>query len=141
MSLIRYATSASLQVALDLRAARQELLTSNLANVDTPGYQPRDLEGEGVLREGVAADGARANTLDRRDPRHLPEPPVEMRATRDEVVERPDATNTLDDNGVDLDKEMARLADNALRYTATVEMLRRRHATLGGVIQTMTDRG
>ena len=141
MSLVRDSTSASLQAALDLRAARQELLTSNLANVDTPGYQPRDLEGEGALRELVAAQGGRATTLDRRDARHLPEPPVELRAARDEVVERPDATNTLDHNGVDLDKEMARVADNALRYTATIEMLRRRHATLGAVVQTMTERG
>lgn len=46
------------------------------------------------------------------------------------IIERVDVANTLDGNGVDLDQEMARYADNSIRYNATLEMVRRRHGIL-----------
>ena len=34
--------------ALNSRALRQDLISSNIANVDTPFYRPKDIEFEGV---------------------------------------------------------------------------------------------
>ena len=42
MSLITDTTNKAIQGALDLRFRRQEMLSSNLANLDTPNYQPKD---------------------------------------------------------------------------------------------------
>lgn len=137
MSLVSDSASRALEVALDLRHRRQLLLSSNIANVDTPQYQPTDLPFDGALRqadEDVSEGGLR---LARTDGTHLP---TDRSTTADddmEVVVRPDVTNTLDGNGVDLDMEMARLAENKMRFNATVEATRRRFAILNYVMTTM----
>lgn len=52
--------------ALDVRAYRQELLSSNIANADTPGYKARDVNFAsslaGALKRTGAATGASAST-------------------------------------------------------------------------------
>ncbi len=129
MSLAIDNTARELTAALDLREQRQAVLASNLANVDTPNYRPRDLAFEGFLADaGASAD---ALPLARTAPGHLAagEPPDGAVAT-DEVVERSDRADSMDLNGVDLDREVARFADNAVRFDATVEMFQRRLATL-----------
>ncbi|MDP6943394.1 MAG: hypothetical protein QF464_04530, partial [Myxococcota bacterium] len=55
----------------------------------------------------------------------------------DEVHVRSDVTNSLDANGVDLDKEMARVVDNSTKYQTTLEVARRRFNILTELISTM----
>ena len=43
--------------ALDVRAYRQELLSSNIANADTPGYKARDVEFAGTLASALRQNG------------------------------------------------------------------------------------
>lgn len=43
--------------ALDVRAYRQELLSSNIANADTPGYQARDVDFSSTLARALQQDG------------------------------------------------------------------------------------
>lgn len=50
------------QEALNLRAQRQEILSSNIANADTPGFQARDIDFSSQLKK---SDGARASQRDR----------------------------------------------------------------------------
>jgi flagellar basal-body rod protein FlgB len=129
MSIITDSTSHALESALDLRLERQQLLSSNLANVDTPHYKPVDMEFEGALRDALGANQDSVGALDRRDRGHLGSN-MDFTAVEPNLVERSDVANTLDGNGVDADQEMARYADNAIRYNATLEMVRRRHGIL-----------
>ncbi|MFO0750638.1 MAG: flagellar basal body protein [Myxococcota bacterium] len=46
----------SLRAALDLRWRRHEILAHNVANADTPGYKPKDLEFEGILQDAIASE-------------------------------------------------------------------------------------
>jgi flagellar basal-body rod protein FlgB len=46
--------------ALDVRAYRQELLSSNIANADTPGYKARDVEFSGALASALRQNGLSA---------------------------------------------------------------------------------
>lgn len=121
----------SLQSALDLRYKRHELLTNNLTNADTPGFQPSDLEFEGALQEELARGNG---PLARTDSQHIPSTGVE--SLLENTVQRPDVTDSLDGNGVDTDKELARVSENSLQFKATLEVLRRRYAA---VRQTLTD--
>ncbi|MFQ6111143.1 MAG: flagellar basal body rod protein FlgB [Nitrospinota bacterium] len=108
--------------ALDFRAERQNLLSTNLAHVDTPNYQAKDLEFEEALR-GAVSHGSMP--MARTSPGHLgggPIPPEEVTA---EVVEREDVPTRPDGNTVDIDREMSRLTENSLLYSAGVETLRR----------------
>ncbi|MCC6620535.1 MAG: flagellar basal body rod protein FlgB [Deltaproteobacteria bacterium] len=118
-------TNLSLRAALDLRWRRHELLAHNVANADTPGYRPKDLEFEGVLEAAVERASAAA----------APRAPGGTGPLVDQAtVERGDVYDTLDENKVDMDREMARIADNALSYQTSMEVLRRRYGMIRGVV-------
>ena len=131
MSIIDDATTRLLERSLDLRSARQDLLAANVANVDPPGYKPVDLAFEGALREAVAMEeGA---PVQRTHGRHM-DSRGENLPIPETVIVRPDVMDSLDGNAVDLDREMARTADNSTRFRTAVEVTRRRFATLAYVI-------
>ena len=43
---------------LDLTATRQSLITSNIANIDTPGYRTRDIDFHGELQRAIQGDAS-----------------------------------------------------------------------------------
>lgn len=139
MSLINDTTNRAMQGSLDLRFRRQEMLSSNLANMDTPGYQPQDLEFEGALKK-IRHNETSHVGMDMTDNEHraMGNP---LYNGDDAIVERPDVLNSVDGNGVDLDREMARFADNSMRYSATVEMMRRRVGIMNYSIMKMGEPG
>jgi flagellar basal-body rod protein FlgB len=141
MSILTDTTMKSLENSLDLRLRRQELLASNLANIDTPGYQPHDLEFEGFLRRATEVpepESVGGVAIDRTSPMHMS--PADMRMDEmplDSTITRADVENSLDGNGVDLDKEVARSAENSVRYSASSEMTRRKIAILNYAISSV----
>jgi len=135
MSMIVDKTFQGLQDSLDLRLRRQELINSNLANLDTPHFQPSDLEFEGALKVIIGKDYAPPITS-RTSFDHMAMT-NETLSNADQVVERPDVLNSLDGNGVDLDREMGRLTENSVRYSATIEMSRRRVGIMNYTIMKM----
>ena len=86
--------------AMDIRLQRQEVLYGNLANVDTPGYQARDVAFEESLQSAVAASDPRHKTGENSSFEFLEETARESIQTRDA-------------NG-DLDATMAALSENAM---------------------------
>jgi flagellar basal-body rod protein FlgB len=150
--------------ALALRAERQRLLASNIANADTPGYQARDINfaqalaqatGSGGATLALAAPGrpAGGNTPSAADaalstsaraadtgytvstvhPRHLPLGGSGGGLAGSVTSTAGFAAQTqpsLDNNTVDLDRERAAFADNAVRYEATLRFLNGQSKTL-----------
>lgn len=109
------------QMALNLRAARQELLASNIANADTPNYKARDIDFSSALQGALQGGGAQlplAGTAaahlqgDARET--VMGAPVQYR-----IPTQPSA----DGNTVEMDTERAQFADNALRYEASVRFI------------------
>jgi flagellar basal-body rod protein FlgB len=115
--------------ALGLRADRQRLIASNIANADTPGYVARDLDFAQALRQATgAASGAAALAAPHAG--HL----AGAGAATGEAHLRyaaPAQTN-LDRNTVDMDRERAAFADNAVKYEATLRFI-------NGNVRTMLD--
>ena len=107
--------------ALLLRSERQRLLASNIANADTPGYQARDFDFKAALGAATAASGT-ARLGDPIAPRQagLAGPAAAVSPTLRYAT--PAQTN-LDGNSVDMDRERASFADNALRYEATLKFI------------------
>ena len=105
--------------ALALRAERQRLIASNIANADTPGYAARDMDFARALREatGQAQAVAPATT----QARHLA---VAGGASAEAqlLYTRP-AQDNLDHNSVDMDRERAAFADNTVKYEATLRFI------------------
>lgn len=99
-----------LRASLDYHLERQNILTANVANVDTPGYIPRDLQR--VDQTSFAAELRMA--LQKTQPGHLPGGGAS--ATTGRVVDDTTAGCGNDGNFVSLDREAAKVASNQLRY-------------------------
>ncbi len=109
------------RTALNLRAARQELIASNIANADTPNYKAKDIDFASALR-GALAGSTEKLPMTASAPHHL------VGATGTSVMGAPVQYRTVlqpsaDGNTVDMDVERAQFADNALRYEASVKFI------------------
>jgi len=122
MNVNRLTSSLDFQAqALTLRAERQRVIASNIANADTPGYQARDLDFSAALKaaSGQLPAAAQMATTQRG---HLALPGG---ATATEAALRyatPSQTN-LDSNTVDMDRERASFAENSVKYEATLRFI------------------
>jgi flagellar basal-body rod protein FlgB len=101
------------EAALLHRARRMEVLAANLANADTPNYHARDLTFSAVLDERMSA----ARQLRTTDARHLTTDPL---AARELLQYRMPHQPALDGNTVEADLELARYAENAVSYQASL---------------------
>ena len=106
------------QKSLDFRTSRHDLLASNVANKDTPGYQAEDLVFRASLEKALQAE--QPGPLKQTDSRHFDgrnTPPLnEVEAQR---ILSASPYPDFDGNTVDLDREMAKIAENQLMYNAT----------------------
>jgi flagellar basal-body rod protein FlgB len=116
--------------ALSLRAERQRLIASNIANADTPGYVARDMDFAQALKEATGA-AAPAGQLSLSQPGHLGGSPGGARAEANLLYATPSQTN-LDRNTVDMDRERASFVDNSVKYEATLRFI-------NGGVRTMLD--
>jgi len=103
-------TVEGLAGALSLLQRRHEVLVSNVANLETPGYRARELDFGAALKEAFAS------------PERAPTAPT---ARID-----PTAPARADGNSVDLDLQMAKLGQNGGRYTALAKIMGLRLALL-----------
>lgn len=115
-------TISGLNAALNFRLENQAVITSNIANADTPGYHARKLEFEGALKN--ALEMGDHMKMDATDPQHFRrnEPgPIEA-----EIYENPNGVVNQDDNSVDRNAEQVSMAENQIQYDMSTEMLRRK---------------
>jgi len=116
--------------ALVLRAERQRLIASNIANADTPGYQARDFDFATALRN--AAGGSAATALGGPVAGDLLAEGFGRGRTEPTLRYAKPAQTNLDSNTVDMDRERASFADNALKYESTLRFI-------NGSVRTMLD--
>jgi flagellar basal-body rod protein FlgB len=117
---------------LDLRSARHEVLTTNIANADTPGYVGFDFVFEEELHK--AAQAARVKGLARTHVKHFPQGSSLASVTgRVEVIDTP--FKGQDRNSVNIEKEMVKVAENSLLYEATVQMVTKKFQWLKEAIR------
>jgi flagellar basal-body rod protein FlgB len=114
---------------LDYRSVKHQTVAGNLANVETPGYRPKELTFDEELRK--AADKTKIR-LKRTNPKHLGndlalegKAAFEVR-TRVEPHRKPDELN--------IDREMADMLQNNVLYEATVRLLAKRFTALKSAI-------
>lgn len=104
------AVALALERYMDLLAARQKLVASNLANADTPGYRTRDIDFQHEFRSLI--DGGSP-----------------------QVVEVTGLPVKNDGNNVSVDREARLLAENALRFNLASNLLRAEIRMLRAAIQ------
>ena len=101
-------TQLSLERALQGAALRQSALATNVANVNTPGYQRQDVDFQGALQSALRSGRA------------------EIERVSFGIQTDPSRTVRADGSGLDIDTEAAALARNGLDYEALVRIARAR---------------
>ena len=118
-------TLSLLHRAMDLRYKRHRLLTSNIANAETPGYRAKDIRFEAELRRQLD-NSARVVPI-RTNPMHIGSKHTGMGV---QLIERVSITQGLDGNTVNLDEENVRLAENATMYSVLAKLIKHKFSTL-----------
>lgn len=127
--------------ALLLRAQRQEVIASNIANADTPGYVARDFDFASALRaagggESGHAASVGASGVAATDARHLRNLSGQGGAAGAARLGYAVQTQpSVDGNSVDLDRERAAFTDNAVRYESTLRFINGHVKTMLAAIQ------
>jgi flagellar basal-body rod protein FlgB len=120
--------------ALQLRAKRQELLASNIANSDTPNYKAADFDFAAALKDATQ--------------RTPPTAAIDVGVTNANHIHSSDAGNlgtpllyrsavqpSIDGNTVDMDTERTQFTDNAVRYEAALRFINGQIKTILSAIQ------
>jgi len=102
------------------RSQRHQVLASNISNIDTPGYEPKDVDFENL----IASMQGKGIRMARTNGKHLP-------------AATPGGNLSVTKTGdrVDMDREMVSIAENHLMHNAAVEMLARKFRGLQSVIR------
>ena len=103
-------TQHLLEAAMRGAWQRQTALTNNIANAETPGYRPQEVDFEAALR-GAIAGGTTPES-------------VQFQTETKAVQAGPNGA------GVSLDQESAKLSENALDYQALQEVVSTRNTIL-----------
>jgi flagellar basal-body rod protein FlgB len=116
MSMIDTPMMGALSRFLDVDVARLKLITANLANIDTPGYQTRDLDFRGELARASAQAGGNHAGSEAGSLGYASYTPVVRRLRG--LLERPDGNN------VSVDRESLLLAETQMKYNLGVQLLK-----------------
>jgi len=123
--------TAGLEKALDAAWLRNEAISNNIANVNTPGFKKSYVRFEDQLA-GAAAE-FKIGSVNKNskflpignDARSIPAP---------ELVQEPFTSARKDGNNVDIDVEMAELAKNTIKYNALITQLSKQFNSIKSAI-------
>ena len=115
-------TIGTLSQSMDLRLMKQNVVSSNIANADTPGFKSKEIDFEQELREALGETDELA--LAGEDARHIV--PREGQPIEPEIYDDPNGVESLDGNTVDRAAEMAKLAENQILYSSSVEAMKKK---------------
>lgn len=103
-----------LNSAANASMTRHEVISNNIANVDTPNYKRQDVQFEAYMQSALGGD----NALDKRVA------DVDFNSVAPTVyTDNASLSYRLDGNNVDIDTEEAYLADNQIRYYALLDSM------------------
>lgn len=117
--------NSTLEHAMDLRLEKGNMISANIANVDTPDYTPVNITFDEQLSDYLA--GQNPPTVAKTNGAHLG---LNALAPRGEVEFDYFSLPNEDGNSVDIDHEMSKLAENQLLYRATTRMYTKRMALM-----------
>ena len=100
--------------------AREQLISQNVANADTSGYAPKDLQAFSVS-QALGASGSAAGLVRpaMTEPGHMSAQSVQSQIQW-KMVDAPDSEGTLSGNKVELEDEMAKMSQARMDYEAAV---------------------
>jgi len=116
---------------LDMRLERQNIVTGNIANVDTPDYKARRLEFEDKLQQALNLDAR--GKMTRTQQNHLPAV-FNADGFKGDGLKEFKPRHVYGEDSVDMDKEMAIMSKNGLMYNALASVIKKNFEGLQKVI-------
>jgi flagellar basal-body rod protein FlgB len=123
-------TMGLLSHVLDYRAKNHGVISGNLSNIDTPGFEPKELEFDEVLKRAVEQPKL---PLKRTNNMHLSSGMTDGKPSFS--LHTLEAKGKRDPNDLDIDREMAKMSQNNLLYEATVKILSKKFEALRAAIE------
>lgn len=121
-------TIKGLQTSIDMRLLRNNVLNSNIANAETPGYKAKKLDFEEALSRALDIEGLGKMHASNKDHYAVGQGPISR--VRADVYDNPDVNLSNDGNSVDLEREMASLAENSVLYRTAIQLINKKLATM-----------
>ena len=125
-------TTKALEKSLDYLQLRNTVTSANIANAETPNYKAKKVDFEDELSRALMQGGSK--NLSATDQGHFPlsRPAIEM--VDADVYDNPDVNHANDLNTVDLEREMATLSENTIRYRAATQLINKKLGAMKYVI-------
>ena len=123
--------------ALDYRAARQDMIASNIANADTPFYKPRDVRFADALiaqKNKIFNDDSSKLALAQTDEGHIPLQD-EQSSTKATLFYRDGHMARNDGNSVDIDVETTEMSKNSIMFNALIASRKKSAGIFRSVIE------
>jgi flagellar basal-body rod protein FlgB len=117
-------TLQALAAGLKFREMRQEIISSNVANAETPGYKAKRLDFENALARALDVDGQQGMNID--DNRHFNVGGGGFENLQPEVIEDPNGVVSESGNSVNREQEMAKMAENKIMYDTLVQLMNKK---------------
>ena len=118
-------TDRLIMESVNQRSKRTEIINSNIANAETPGYRSIGYDFEEQLQELRPTHGNLS--LKTSDTKHLKQEFIKMDGTIEpDVYLKPTESVSNDGNTVDLEKEMSSLSKNQILYRMAIETLNKK---------------
>ena len=108
---------------LDLRASKQEVISSNIANAETPGYAARRFNFEEDLQKALSIKSPQLTTS---NARHIPLGANNFSDLEGTTTIAPDKHGIGDSNSVSVRDEMLALSENQLLYETSAQLLKKK---------------
>ncbi len=125
-------TSRLLEKVLDLRSTNQNVISSNIANSETPGYSPTRFEFENELKNAMGKNDFSMTTSHQN---HIPPGATSISTVSGSFITTKDKSGIGDENGVNVDMEMIALSENQILYETAAQLLKKKMTLLKYVVQ------
>ncbi len=125
------------EVALGLRAYRQQLIASNIANADTPGYKAVDIDVQEALQMAQATAQRQPLTLATTAAGHIAGQAANSQLPYPLKYHVPSQAS-VDGNTVEMDVERAKFAENTLMYEFSLDRASNHYKMMAELFQKLT---
>lgn len=113
-------TLNAINSALKFRQMRQQVISSNIANAETPGFKAKRLEFESALARAIDVDNALSMRAE--NDKHFDVGSGGFDNLEPQIYDDPNGVVSEDGNTVDVEDEMAKMTENKIMYDALIQL-------------------
>lgn len=126
-------TLKALASAVKFREMRQEIISSNIANSETPGYKAKRLDFESALARALDVDGNMGMKVE--ESKHYDVGSGGFDNLQPELYDDPNGIVGEDGNTVDRETEMAKMTENKIMYDTLIQLMNKKIGLMKYAVQ------